>query len=104
MTVGPSGAVGAGGIGPRPSGTTTAAICLPSAVNSNEVTSVASSGVFVSWRDLPVATSAIQIVVASSVWTRNATLELSGAHTALDTRVPAGIWIDFFVPSAAEMS
>ena len=32
-----------------------------------------------------------------------ATLEPSGAHAALETRAPAGIWIVFFVPSVAEM-
>ena len=40
---------------------------LAVAVNSKLETSVASSGVLVSCRDLPVATSAIQMCVASSV-------------------------------------
>ena len=104
LTVGPSGADGAGGIAARLSGMRTAAICLPSAVNSKLETSVASTGVFVSCRDLPVATSAIQMWVASSVCARYATLVLSGDQAAFDTRAPAGIWMAFFAPSAAEMS
>ena len=58
LTVGPDGAVGAGGMAARASGTSTAAICLPPSVNSKLETRVASTGVFVSCRDLPVATSA----------------------------------------------
>ena len=54
--------------------------------------------------DLPVATSAIQMCVASSVWTRYATLALSGDQTAFETRAPAGIWMAFFEPSAAEIN
>ncbi len=103
LTVGPFGDAGAGGIGARPSGTSTAEICFPSAVYSKLETIVARSGVLVSCLDLPVATSAIQMCVASSVWARYATLVLSGDHTAFDTRAPAGIWMAFFEPSAAEM-
>ena len=53
--------------------------------------------------DLPDATSAIQMCVASSGWARYATLALSGDQTAFETREPAGIWMVFFEPSAAEM-
>ena len=52
--------------------------------------SVASTGVFVSWRALPLATSANQMWVASSPWTKKATPELSGDHVAFETRAPAG--------------
>jgi hypothetical protein len=69
FTDGPAGVAGACGIAARPSGTSTAAICLPSFVKSTVVTSVASTGVFVTWRAAPVAASAIQMCVASSPWT-----------------------------------
>ena len=46
------------GAGPRASGTSTVTMLLPSAVQSSVVTSVASSGVFVTCVDFPVATSA----------------------------------------------
>ena len=90
FTVGPLGAVGAAGIGARFSGTWTNTIDLPSSLNSKVVTSVASTGVFVSWRALPLATSANQMCVASSPWTKNATPELSGDHVAFETLAPAG--------------
>ena len=66
LTVGPVGAAGACGIAARLSGTKIAAICLPSVVNSKVLTSVASTGVFVTWRETPVAASATQMCVASS--------------------------------------
>jgi hypothetical protein len=103
LTVGPMGAAGGTGIGGRLSGRRTAATCLLSAVNSTLETSVARSGVFVSCLDLPVAASASQICVASSVWTRNAMLALSGDQVAFETRAPGGVWIGFFEPSAAEI-
>ena len=68
LTEGPGGDAGACGIAVRVSGTRTRAICLPSFVKSNVLTSVASTGVFVTWRAWPVAGSAIQMWVASSPW------------------------------------
>ena len=65
----PGGDAGSCGIAVRVSGTSTAAICLPSLVNSKLLMSVASTGVFVTWCDCPVAASAIQMCVASSPWT-----------------------------------
>ena len=69
LTDGPGGDTGSCGIAVRLSGMTTAAICLPSLVKSKLLTSVARTGVFVTWRDWPVAASAIQMWVASSPWT-----------------------------------
>ncbi len=104
LTVGLVGAAGAAGIGARPSGTWTKTIVLPSWLNSKADTSVASTGVFVSCRALPEATSANQMCVASSPCTKNAMPLLSGDHVAFDTRVPAARAIGFFVPSLAEIS
>ena len=47
------------GSAPRPSGISTVTMLLPSAVHSNDVTSVARTGVFVSARDFPVAALAM---------------------------------------------
>ena len=82
---------------------TTAAICLPSAVNSKLETSVASTGVFVICRAWFAAMSVIQMCVAASVCTKYATALLSGDQVAFETRAPAGICSVFFEPSAAEM-
>ena len=69
FTVGPDGATGATGIAARASGTTTVASFLPSFEKSKPEYSVASTGFVVSGRAAPVAGSATQMCVASSVWT-----------------------------------
>ena len=102
FTCGPTGVAGATGIGGRASGISTAAICLPSFVKSNDDTMVASSGRGDTWRGLLVARSVIQMCVASSVCTRYATALPSGDHVAFDTRAFGGIATGFFVPSAAD--
>ena len=103
FTTGPVGADGATGMAARPSGIITAAISLPSAVNSTLETSVASTGVFVTCRAWFAATSVIQMCVAASVCTKYATALLSGDQIAFEMRAPAGICSVFFEPSAAEM-
>ena len=65
-TCGPVAMSGFFGIGARGSGTSTATMFLPSAVQSTVVTSVASSGVLVTCTDLPVATSATNTCDAAS--------------------------------------
>ena len=102
FTSGPVGATGGAGIAGRFSGTSTVAICFPSWVKSNVVTSVASTGRGVIWRGVLVATSVIQMCVASSVWTKYATALPSGDQAAFDTRAFGGVASVFLVPSAAD--
>src|ERR1043166_7795652 len=84
------------GSGPRPSGTITATMDFPSAVQLNVVTFVASSDDLVNWRALAVAGSKNQMCVAVSVNMRNASVLPSFDHDVLvATRAPAGTgtWI-----------
>ena len=103
-TCGPVAMAGFCGIALRGSGTSTATMFLPSAVQSTDATSVANNGVLVICTDFPVAMSATKRCDAVSKLPMNATFLLSGDQAGPVMVAPLGASIITVLPVRASIN